>query len=175
MAIVPTDDVVSLLAQDHEALRERLLEFESAPPGSRPDLFRELVRHEVAEEVVIYPALRDDPVGEAVTQEREAEESEAERLLARMEKLDPLTEEFMGAMRDLTAAVLDHAAKEEAEVFPLLLAHDDAAFLEVLGQKFRGEKLAAPTHPHPHTPNSGLARKVVGPFTSFMDRMRDSV
>jgi len=52
MAIVPTDDVVSLLAQDHEALRERLMEFESAPPGSRAELFRELVaqlvRHEVA-------------------------------------------------------------------------------------------------------------------------------
>jgi hemerythrin superfamily protein len=178
MAIVPTDDLVSLLAQDHEALRERLMEFESAPSESRSDLFGELVaqlvRHEVAEEVVVYPALRDEPGGDVVTHDREAEESEAERLLARMEKLDPLTEEFMGARRDLTAAVLDHKAKEEAEVFPLLLAHDDDSYLAVLGQKFKGEKLAAPTRPHPHTPNSGLANKVVGPFVSFLDRMRDS-
>jgi hemerythrin superfamily protein len=178
MAIVPTDDVVSLLAQDHEAIRERLMEFEGAQPELRSELFRELtaqlVRHEVAEEVVVYPALREEPGGDVVTEERVAEESEAERLLAHMEKLDPQTEEFMGAMRDLTAAVLDHAAREEAEVFPLLLAHDDTAYLEMLGQKFKGEKLAAPTHPHPHSPSSVVGKKVVGPFTAFADRVRDS-
>jgi hemerythrin superfamily protein len=178
MAIVPTDDIVSLLAQDHETIRERLLEFESAQPEIRSALFRELtaqlVRHEVAEEIVVYPALREEPGGVAVTEERVAEESEAERLLAHMEKLDPETEEFMGALRDLTAAVLAHAANEEAEVFPLLLAHEDASYLEMLGQKFRGEKLAAPTHPHPRSPTSAVGQKIVGPFTSFLDRMRDS-
>jgi hemerythrin superfamily protein len=179
MAIVPTDDLVSLLVQDHEAIRERLMEFESVRPEMRAELFRELraqlVRHEVAEEAVVYPAVRHEPGGESITKERVAEESEAEQLLARMEKLDPLTEEFMGAMRDLASAVLQHAAKEEDQVFPLLLAHeDDGAYLDVLGQKFRGEKLAAPTHPHPHIPQSGVANKVASSVASFVDRLRDS-
>jgi hypothetical protein len=56
----------------------------------------------------------------------------------------------------------------------LLLAHEDTSYLEMLGQKFRGEKLAAPTHPHPHTPTSAVGKKVVGPFAAFIDRMRDS-
>jgi hemerythrin superfamily protein len=178
MAIVPTDDLVSLLAQDHEAIRERLMEFESARPEWRAELFRELmaqlVRHESAEEVVVYPVVRHEPGGDSITKERVAEESEAEQLLARMEKLDPMSEEFMGAMRDLASAVTEHAAKEEDEVFPLLLAHEDSAYLEMLGQKFKGEKLAAPTHPHPHIPQSGVANKIAGPVASFVDRMRDS-
>lgn len=178
MAIVPTDDLVSLLAQDHETIRERLMEFESVRPERRAELFRELmaqlVRHEAAEEVVVYPVVRHEPGGDSITKERVAEESEAEQLLARMEKLDPISEEFMGAMRDLASAVTQHAAKEEEEVFPLLLANEDSAYLEMLGQKFKGEKLAAPTHPHPHIPQSGVANKIAGPVASFVDRMRDS-
>jgi hypothetical protein len=178
MTIVPTDDVVALLTQDHEAIRERLLECEDAMPEDRAALFWELtvelIRHEVAEEVVIYPALRNEPTGADVADARRAEEAAAEKQLAHMEKLDPTTEEFVGALRDLRAAVLTHAAREEAEVFPLLLAHDDGSFLDVLGQKIKGEKLAAPTHPHPHAPNSALGHKIVGPIGAFIDRMRDA-
>jgi hypothetical protein len=46
--------------------------------------------------------------------------------------------------------------------------------LALLGQKFRGEKLAAPTHPHPHLPNSAFGNRVFGPVASFIDRQRDS-
>ena len=46
--------------------------------------------------------------------------------------------------------------------------------LALLGQKFRGEKLAAPTHPHPHLPNSAFGNGVFGPVASFIDRQRDS-
>jgi hemerythrin superfamily protein len=70
-----------------------------------------------------------------------------------MEKLEPSTEEFMGAVRDLRSAVMDHVAAEESYVFPFLQARQDAARLALLGKKFRGEKLAAPTRPHPHLPN----------------------
>jgi hypothetical protein len=177
MGIVPTDDVISLLTQDHEAIKERLFELGCAEPAMRGQLFWELteqlVRHEVGEEVVVYPALRHEPGGEAIARARLGEESEAEKLLARLEKLDPTTEEFLGAIRDLEVAVLDHAQKEEAEVFPLLVAHEESGYLTLLGQKFKGEKLAAPTHPHPHAPDSPLAQKFVGPVTAFIDRIRD--
>ena len=91
-----------------------------------------------------------------------------------MEKPEPTTEEFMGAVRDLRSAVMDQAAQEETYVFPLLLAHEEDAYLALLGQKFRGEKLAAPTHPHPHLPNSAFGNRVFGPVASFIDRQRDS-
>jgi hemerythrin superfamily protein len=177
MAVLPTDDIVTLLAQDHETVGQRFTELESAAPELRADLFWELVtqlvRHEVAEEVIVYPALRHEPGGSAVADARQAEEAEAEKMLARLEKVDPTTEQFLGAIRDLHAAVLEHASNEEAEVFPLLLANEEPDFLTQLGQKFKGEKLAAPTHPHPHTPNTALANKVAGPIVAFIDRLRD--
>ena len=105
---------------------------------------------------------------------RLAEETAVEQLLAGIGQLDADTEEIMGATRDLRSAVLSHAAHEEDQIFPMLLAIDEGPHLSLLGQKFRGQKLAAPTHPHPHLPNSALGNKVLGPFVSFIDRMRDS-
>jgi iron-sulfur cluster repair protein YtfE (RIC family) len=158
MGIVPTDDLISLLAQDHEAIRERFSELGHADPDVRGQLFWELmdqlVRHEVAEEVVVYPALRREPGGVVIAEARRREESEAEHVLARLEKLDPMTEEFRGAIRDLESAVQDHAQKEEAEVFPLLTANEERGYLALLGQKFKGEKLAAPTRSHARRPRS---------------------
>jgi hypothetical protein len=106
------------------------------------ELMDQLVRHEVAEEAVVYPALRQEPGGAPIAEARRREEFEAEHVLARLENLDPRTEEFRGAVRDLESAVWDHAQKE-AEVFPLLAANEEAGYLTLLGQKFKGEKLAS--------------------------------
>ena len=54
----------------------------------------ELSRHEVAEEMVVYPAIRTDPGGDVIADARR-------------------TEELMGAGRDPRSAVMDHAAREE--------------------------------------------------------------
>src|SRR6185437_6140227 len=94
----PSDDLVSVITQDHNAVRQRLSEFDSASPGSREELFwkltDQLVRHEVAEQVVVYPALRELPGGGEVADLRIAEEENAEKLLASMEHLDPTGDEF---------------------------------------------------------------------------------
>jgi iron-sulfur cluster repair protein YtfE (RIC family) len=178
MSAMPADDVVSLMTQDHAAVKQRFSAFESAPPASRVELFwaltEQLVRHEVAEEIVVYPAVRKLPGGDALADERIAEEAEAEEKLAHIEKLDPTTEEFLGAISDLKAAVLGHAQKEESLVFPLLVKHEDDSHLLLLGQKYKGAKLEAPTHPHPHTPNSPAALKMMGPVANFVDRLRDA-
>jgi hemerythrin superfamily protein len=178
MTVIPTDDITALIEQDHEAIKERLLELENADSSNRAALFHELttelIRHEVAEETVVYPAIRREPGGDDVADARLGEESETERLLAHMMRLDCRTEEFMGAVRDLRSTVLSHAASEEDQVLPLLRANDEGAYLSFLGQKFRGEKLAAPTHPHPHLPHSPIGNRLFGPLASFVDRMRDS-
>ena len=179
MGIEPHDDVISLLTQDHEAVKQRMAEFDNASPEVRAELFwkltDQLVRHEVAEETIVYPALRKAPGGDALADARQQEEAEAEQQLARMEKMDPTTEEFMGALRDLRQSVLAHAEKEERDTFPVLLANEDLDSLLRLGQKFKSAKLAAPNHPHPHTPNTATANKLLGPIASFFDRVRYSV
>jgi hemerythrin superfamily protein len=145
MTVIPTDDLTALIEQDHEAIRERLLELEHADSSSRATLFgeltMELTRHRAAEETVVYPVIRRVPGGDELAEAHLGEESEAERLLAHMMQLDCSTGEFMGAVRDLRSVVLSHTASEEAQVFPLLRAKDEGAYLSFLGQKFRGEKL----------------------------------
>lgn len=172
----PSDDLVSVITQDHNAVRQRLSEFDSASPGSREELFwkltDQLVRHEVAEQVVVYPALRELPGGGEVADVRIAEEEKAEKLLASMEHLDPTGEEFARAIEELSEAVLEHALKEEAEVLPLFLAHEESGRLQYLAQKFKGAKLGAPSHPHPHLPSSPAAHKVLGPIAAFFERAR---
>jgi Hemerythrin HHE cation binding domain len=178
MGIAPADDVVSLLTQDHAAVRQRLAEFESATPDTRSELFWKLtdalVRHEVAEESGLPSAAR--PAGRRGSGDaRMAEEVSAERMLATMDDPDPLSDEFMSALSGLRDAVLDHAEREEDEAFPILLEHEASDRLVYVGQKFKGAKLAAPNHPHPHLPNGSTSRKVLGPIASFFDRMRDAV
>lgn len=178
MGIAPTDDIVFDITQDHTAVRQRLAEFDSASPETRGELFwkltDQLVRHEVGEQVVVYPALRDLPGGSEIADARIGEEDEAEKLLASMEDMDPADEEFARAFAKLRDAVEEHAAAEESEVLPLFLAHVEPDRLVYLAQKFKGAKLAAPSQPHPHLPSTPLAHKVLGPIAAFFERAREA-
>lgn len=176
MSVAPTDDIVTVITQDHNAVRQRLSEFESAPPEVRAELFwrltDQLVRHEVGEQIVVYPALKELPGGPETAEARIAEEEGAERLLASMEAMDPEGDEFFGALISLRDAVLEHAEREETEVLPLFLAHEDGARLIYLAQKFKGAKLGAPSQPHPHIPSNPTAQKVLGPIAAFFEHTR---
>lgn len=68
---------------------------ETADVEQRQELFRtlvaELARHEASEEAIVHPTLRDEaPGGEVVARSVLEEESQAERLLARMETWTPV-------------------------------------------------------------------------------------
>jgi hypothetical protein len=176
MGVAPADEIVFVITQDHTAIRQRLAEFDTASPETRAELFwkltDQLVRHEVGEQVVVYPALKDLPGGSEVAEARLAEEAEAEKLLAAMEDMDPAGEEFFAALTTLRDSVLQHAEREEAEVLPLFLSHEDSDRLVYLAQKFKAAKLGAPTRPHPHLPSSPMAHKVLDPIAAFFERAR---
>ncbi|MGH8995313.1 MAG: hemerythrin domain-containing protein [Acidimicrobiales bacterium] len=172
----PPDGIVNLLLEDHQSAEQGLDEFMKADPEARPELFwkltDELVRHEVAEEVVVYPTVRK--LGwDAVANARIAEQAEAEEQLARMEKLEPSAPEFMAEFTDLRAAVLEHAKSEQSEVFPLLAKAPSELQVE-LGQRYQAAKRAAPNHPHPHAPDTPPGNKIVGPIAALIDRVRDA-
>ncbi|MGH9047378.1 MAG: hemerythrin domain-containing protein [Acidimicrobiales bacterium] len=178
MTTPPPDGIVNLLLEDHRSAEQRFSEFATAGPEARPELFwkltDELVRHEVAEEVVVYPEIRSLPGGARLAGARINEQSEAEQQLARMEKLDATSPEFMAEFTDLKAAVLDHAKSEEAEVFPLLAAERSSAEQVSLGERYQAAKRSAPNHPHPHAPDTPPGNKIVGPVAALVDRIRDA-
>jgi hemerythrin superfamily protein len=179
MTVNSPGKVVDLLQEDHEQVKALFGRLTSTPPEGRQDLFchlvTELVRHEVAEEVVVYPAIRSDaPDGSAEVKPRLREQSEAEEKLAKMEKLDATTPEFAAELAELKSAVLAHAQAEEENIFPLLRALEGDDKLMEMGAKYERAKASAPTHPHPHAPDTPPANKILGPVAALFDRARDA-
>jgi hemerythrin superfamily protein len=169
-----------LLLADHQEVKGLLERFDSLPVADRTRAFWELtstlVRHEVAEEEVLYPAVRkyvDD--GSDLAEPRIEEQSEAEKLLAEMEKALPDGTEFMQMFAKLRDSVLEHAEAEEQLIFPALAGAVDIAEQRHLGERYERAKAMAPTHPHPHAPDTPPANMLVGPVAALVDRVRDAV
>jgi len=127
-------DVVMLMLEDHHKAKLALQTFEDRDRARWGELFRKLadtlVRHEVAEEVVVYARI--------------AEQAEAEDLLSQMEQMDPTSDEFAEAFSTLRAAVLEHARSEEAEVLPLLQEQEPSERLVEMGKRYTQVKSFAP-------------------------------
>ena len=173
-------DVIELLEADHHQAEQLLGRFETTSAEAREGYFCEvvhaLVAHEVAEEMVVYPALRKDvPGGDTEADARIAEQSKAETQLKKMESMDPTSSEFNTNFRSLRQAVLDHAQAEESGAFRLLAQSEDVETRAHLGQRYEKAKRAAPTHPHPHAPDTPPGNMVLGPIAALFDRARDTV
>lgn len=176
----PRSELVVLLLEDHRRIEQLLDDFDRRPADSRDEAFCEitqtLVQHEVAEEEVVYPSVRRRAAGgERLADERLAEQHDAERLLADMETAGVESDAFAEMFRTFRADVLAHAEAEEATVFPALDLDgtpDDNARLVRL---YRAAKQAAPTHPHPHRPDTGPADLMLGPVSAVYDHARDAV
>jgi hemerythrin superfamily protein len=180
MTTMSTTDVVELLLADHEEAKALLGRFEDVLPAERADYFcevvTELVRHEVAEEHVVYPIIRHAARGgEQEAKARIAEQKEAEQLLVAMERLDASSAEFATQFITLRHAVLDHASAEEASTFPLLKEMEDAESRIALGGRYEHAKARAPSHPHPHAPHTPPGNAIIDSVAYLFDRARDAV
>lgn len=118
-------DIIDQLLEDHEVVRSLFGELDDLPPERRGDLFRTIVdalaRHEAAEEAVLHPTTRDEvDGGQDVARAVLEQESRAEDLMARMERMDPVSDEFLDAFLQLRDDVEAHADYEEREEFPRL-------------------------------------------------------
>src|SRR4051812_41135802 len=132
----------------------------------------ELVRHSVAEEVLVYPEVERKVSAEEAEHARE-EHAEAEETLARLEKLDADDPAFDDELAELMREIRHHIEDEEGQMFAHMRQVIDADELRRLGARVEAFKKVAPTRPHPNVPNEALPRLVAGPAASLFDRMRD--
>ncbi len=178
MAAADSTDIVTALKKDHESIEEHLAAVQRADDAGRPAAFRELtellVRHEMAEEMVLYPALRDLPGGAPVADARIAEQAEAESRLSELERFRCDTTEFLTTFAQLQKSVLEHAGLEEKHVFPLLEGLAEGARSH-LGGRYVSARASAPTHPHPSAPDTPPGNRLAGPVAALFDRMRDAL
>jgi hemerythrin superfamily protein len=175
-----TTSLISKLLEDHRKVERLFAEFDSKGESSWKELFCELtndlVRHEVAEEEIVYPELRKAvPDGDAIADKRIEEQAEAEELLDKMEKMSTTDAEFAASLARLREAVLQHAESEEQTVFPPLAQSLDSERQAKLGERYEKAKGSAPTHPHPHAPDTPPGNLVLGPVAAMVDRFRDAM
>jgi hemerythrin superfamily protein len=174
-------DVVDVLISDHRDVTALIGNIWSvADPMIRRDLtdtaISELVRHAVAEEMYVYPAMRKHlPDGDKAVEHDIEEHKELERAMKQLEAVDVSGTEFDAALRRLEALLADHVQDEESEQFPELRRRVPREELMELARKVETAKKLAPTRPHPQAPNSELFHKVVGPGVGLVDRLRDKL
>jgi hemerythrin superfamily protein len=176
-------DVIEVLEKDHREVEEMFAELESLRGASTDEALErrkalaeqvtiELVRHSVAEEVLVYPQVEDKVSAEEAEHARK-EHAEAEETLQRLEKLDADDPAFDEELGTLMAEIRHHIADEEGEMFTHMRQVIDAEELRRLGGRVEAFKKVAPTRPHPNVPNKPLPRMAAGPGASLLDRMRD--
>ena len=170
--------IIEALRQDHDEFRQMFAQLETATGEQRRDLFHQLlgglIRHEVSEEEILRPVSKR-AAGEEIASARIHEESQAEELLKEMENLDTDSAEFTAKLAILRREVESHAEAEETQEFPRVAEKESPERLEQMGKVFEAAKKAAPTRPHPSTPNTPVANMMVGPFAAVLDRTRDMV
>jgi hemerythrin superfamily protein len=176
-------DVIEVLEHDHREVEEMFAELESLRGASTDeararrkeladDVTIELVRHSVAEEVLVYPVV-DDKVSKEEADHAREEHAEAEETLQKLEKLDADDPRFDDELATLMKEIRHHIEDEEDEMFAHMREVIDADELRKLGARVEAFKKVAPTRPHPNVPNEPLPRAAAGPAASLFDRMRD--
>jgi hypothetical protein len=176
-------DVIEVLVHDHREVEAMFAELESLRGASAEEarsrrkavaeqVTIELVRHSVAEEVLVYPKVEDKVSAEEAEHARK-EHAEAEETMQRLERLDADDPAFDDELATLMAEIRHHIEDEEGEMFAHMRQVIDIDELRKLGAQVEAFKKVAPTRPHPSVPNTPLARLAAGPAASLFDRMRD--
>jgi hemerythrin superfamily protein len=176
-------DVIDILTQDHREVEAMFSELEAlmqtrsgTDDDRRKDLVDqvtiELVRHSVAEEIAVYPKVKEK-VSEEEAERAKREHAEAEETMKRLENLEVDDAAFEEEIRKLMSEIRQHVAEEEGEMFPRMREILTPDELIDLGKRVEAIKKMAPTRPHPSVANEPGARLAAGPVAGLFDRLRD--
>jgi len=172
-------DVIELLEHDHREVVQMFAEFEQATSKEQKETLRdriiiELVRHSEAEEQAVYPLIRKTiDNGNQIVEHEIDEHSKAERIMKELDTMSADDPQFGVLMQQLMAAIKEHVAEEENDVFPQFRTKVDAGELDKLGETVQRLKKIVPTHPHPMAPDHPPFNALLSPGAGLVDRLRD--
>ncbi len=145
-AKLPEGDLVRILLTQHATVKDMLDQVEAASGAKRKKLFEQLTgtlkAHETAEESVVRLVTKET-AGAGVADARNAEENEANEVIAALSKLDVDSPQFDDQFAEFKQAVSDHAEAEETQEFPTILAGRSAPERKELGEEFLAQFEAA--------------------------------
>ena len=143
-------DALKLIKDDHEKMRKLLTELESTTERgikTREELYStikgELTVHEIIEEEIFYPALKDHPKAKDIVLEAYEEHHVVDVVMAELEET-PVDDETWGAKaKVMKENVEHHMEEEEGEMFQKARQVFDKDELEELGTRMEQRKMEA--------------------------------
>lgn len=186
-------DIFSRIERDHQkiigildALETQVEDDNQASTARRRrKLAQQLVieesRHEAAEEMYLWPAVRETvDTGRGRAESGVRQESAAKRMLQRLDKSvsrvrDGSPEFVQDLMPSLSEALREHIAYEESNVLPRLRLSLSEASAAHLGVMYEKAKASGPTRPHPMTPPLPGVLRTVGKAAAALDTTRDLI
>jgi hypothetical protein len=136
---LPDGDLIAILLRQHADITDALERVERSPRDQRGTAFESLKvlikAHESAEQSVVRP-LAQRTGYEAAATARNAEEEEAEKLLAELTGMGADDPGFGSIFAKLMTGVADHARREEQEEFAMIVASWSAEQRVQLGRDF---------------------------------------
>jgi hemerythrin superfamily protein len=176
-------DFIDVLSAEHREVEGLFAQLEAhfgSSSAEVQDIARQavarLVQHSVAEEVHLYPLVRevlDD--GDAIAEREIAEHDAAERTMKRLEALPAKSADFWMTYRILTNLIAQHVGEEEMYLFPRLAGAVPQEDREQIGDRILSTEKTAPTRPHPDSPSEGGALAALAPGAGLVDRVRDAL
>ncbi|MFB7908323.1 hemerythrin domain-containing protein [Kitasatospora sp. NPDC056076] len=175
-------NAINELMTDHREVEEMFARIQAMTAGGQQlrdavdEVTIELVRHSVAEEQYLYPAVREHiRGGDRLADKEIADHGRVEEILKQLEQMDTDDAQMSPVLQRLMDEVAAHVQDEENNLFPMLTMACTPEQLDDLGDKIRRAKSMAPTRPHPNAPDSPMASKLLAPGVGLVDRARDFV
>ena len=143
-------NALTLLKEDHAKVKGLLAELEATTERgvkTRQDLFSkiklELTAHEIIEEEIFYPALKEHPRAKEIVLEGYEEHSVVDTLMGELEAL-PVDDETWGPKAKVMKENIEHhVEEEEGEMFEKARQVFDRNELEALGTQMAERKAEA--------------------------------
>ena len=176
-------DAITLLKDDHKAVEALFKRFEKAGDNAFMEkravvdkIIEELSMHAAIEEQLFYPVTRATvPETEDIALESLEEHHIVKWVLSELDAMAPEDERFDAKVTVLIENVRHHVEEEEEEYFPKVRDELGRNALGDLGDAMAAAKKAAPTHPHPRSPDTPPGNLVVGTAAGMVDRVGDTV
>ena len=143
-------NAITMLEADHKKVKALLADLEKTTERgvrTRQELFErirdELTVHEVIEEEIFYPALKEHPRAKDMVLEAFEEHHVVDRLLGELAALAPDDETWGAKAKVMQENLEHHIEEEEGEMFPKARRVFDAAELEELGARMAARRKEA--------------------------------
>jgi hemerythrin-like domain-containing protein len=143
-------NAITMLTDDHRTVKKLLIELETTTERgikTREGLFTrikaDLTVHEIIEEEIFYPALKEHPKAKDIVLEGYEEHSVVDTLMSELSAL-PFDHETWGAKAKVMQENIEHhIEEEEGEMFKKARQVFDEAELEELGERMARRRVSA--------------------------------